>query len=136
VAALATVLAPAQAPAAELESTRWKLVEVAGRPAGPSEAGRWPYIELRAAEKPGDRPSLRGSGGCNRLAGSYRLDGSAVEFGPVASTRMACAQGMEQEQAVLEALAGTRMWKILARLLELCDKDGTMLARFEARDLK
>jgi heat shock protein HslJ len=111
-------------------------VEVAGRPASASGAERWPYIKLRAAEKPGDRPALRGSGGCNRLAGSYHLNGTAVEFGPVASTRMACAQGMEQEQAMLEALAGTRMWKIRARHLELCDKDGRLLARFEARDVK
>lgn len=34
--------------------------------------------------------SLSGTDGCNRLVGSWTADGDTVEFGPLASTRMAC----------------------------------------------
>jgi heat shock protein HslJ len=135
-AALAAGPAAAQATGAELENTLWRLTELAGRPAGAAQEPKGPYIELRAGDKPGEKPSLRGSGGCNRLVGSYRLKGSAIEFGPVASTRMACAHGMEQEQDMLEALAAVRMWKIQARQLDLCDADGKLLARFGAGERK
>lgn len=130
--ALAALPAAAQAQAEQLENTYWKLTELAGKPAFAVPEQREPHIVLQA----GDKPSLRGSGGCNRLVGSYRLKGTAIEFGPVASTRMACARGMDQEQDMLEALAAVRMWKIQARQLDLCDADGKLLARFEAREQK
>jgi heat shock protein HslJ len=46
-----------------------------------------------------------GSGGCNRFHGPYTLDGSALRFGAMASTMMACApEAMEQERTFLDAL--------------------------------
>jgi heat shock protein HslJ len=133
-ACLAAAPAAAQPQGAELENTHWRLTELSGKPVGAAGGERGPYIELRAGENPGDRPSLRGHGGCNRLVGGYRLKGNAIQFGPIASTRMACASGMDQEHAMLEMLAGARMWKIRGRQLDLCDADGKLLARFEARE--
>jgi heat shock protein HslJ len=50
---------------------------------------------------------VSGSGGCNRVSGSYTRDGSKLELGPLISTRMACADQRltEQEGAFLSALA-------------------------------
>ena len=33
---------------------------------------------------------VSGSGGCNRLAGTYTASGEQLAFGPLATTRMAC----------------------------------------------
>jgi heat shock protein HslJ len=74
--------------------------------------------ELRAADVNGapivgDRPlTLRlaagqaaGSSGCNSFTASYRLSGDELDFGPIASTRMACeTQVMEQESRYLAIL--------------------------------
>jgi hypothetical protein len=57
--------------------------------------------------------NVSGSTGCNSISGSYALDGSALTFGPLATTRMACEDAlMAQEAAVLEALAGVSGWEI------------------------
>lgn len=43
--------------------------------------------------------------GCNRLIGSYRRHGGFLSFGRIAGTRMACADGLgEQEGAFLQAM--------------------------------
>src|SRR4051812_43306817 len=34
--------------------------------------------------------SVSGSDGCNQLNGTWKLDGSSIEFGPFAATMMAC----------------------------------------------
>lgn len=48
---------------------------------------------------------VSGSSGCNTYNGAYTLDGTTVKIGPLASTRMACAQPvMDQEAAFLTAL--------------------------------
>ena len=48
---------------------------------------------------------MSGSSGCNTYSGGYKLDGSTVTIGPLASTRMACDQAlMDQETAFLTAL--------------------------------
>jgi heat shock protein HslJ len=48
---------------------------------------------------------VNGSSGCNTYNGAYTLDGNTVKIGPLATTRMACAQPvMDQETAFLAAL--------------------------------
>jgi putative lipoprotein len=54
-----------------------------------------------------------GSGGCNRFTGSYTIDGAALSFGPVASTRMACPPAvMDQEGKFFAALGDARGWRV------------------------
>lgn len=49
---------------------------------------------------------VSGSGGCNRLAGRLDPGGERLAFGPLAATRMACAEAlMRQEQRFFETLA-------------------------------
>ena len=48
---------------------------------------------------------LAGSGGCNRLIGSYTLDGDTLSITPAGSTMMACAPAlMNQERTLLDLL--------------------------------
>lgn len=50
---------------------------------------------------------LSGTGGCNRLTSSFRLEGEKLSLEPVASTRMLCAPAVNnQEAALLRFLGG------------------------------
>jgi copper homeostasis protein (lipoprotein) len=116
---------------AALENTYWKLVQLRGRPVDDVERQREAHIVLQPAQR-----RLAGSGGCNRLVGSYTLAGERLSFGGAAATRMACPQGMAQEQTFLDALAAAARWRIDAQRLELLDAQGASLARFEAVALR
>jgi heat shock protein HslJ len=52
--------------------------------------------------------TVSGFSGCNRFSGTYTLDGNAITFGPLASTRMACMDSVNTiETKMLEALSNT-----------------------------
>ena len=54
-----------------------------------------------------------GSSGCNTYTGPYTVDGQSLDFGALASTRMACAgAAMALEQAYLAALDGVTTWAV------------------------
>jgi heat shock protein HslJ len=80
---------------------------------------------------------LTGHTSCNTMNGSYTLEGVTLKVGPVATTRMACAQlQMEQEDRILTALELAVSARVRDDgLLELRDADGRGLlraTRFEA----
>jgi len=89
---------------ADLAGTAWTLVSI----------GDTPAIEGAGARLSFDSGgNVSGSTGCNSISGSYALDGSALTFGPLATTRMACEDAlMVQEVAVLEALSGVSGWGV------------------------
>ena len=111
-------------PGATLENTEWRLTELGGRPAlaGPS---------LRLEET---AIQARGNTGCNNFFGRYEIDGNALRFGPVASTRRACADDTmnRQESAFLKVLGESRTWRITGDTLILGGEAGE-LARFAAQ---
>lgn len=52
-----------------------------------------------------------GNGGCNRFTGTATVEGQAVSFGPLASTRRMCPEPiMDQEQRYFAALARVKRW--------------------------
>lgn len=112
---------------APLVGTYWRLIEVAGA-VRMSEADP----ELRAHILLHQEDSrLSGSGGCNRLMGGYELTDDGLEFGPTATTKMACApEAMTVEQPLLDALDATTGYVIDGEFLTLIGDEGD-LARFE-----
>lgn len=61
----------------------------------------------------GSAGEVSGETGCNRFSGTMSLDGAALTFGPLSTTRMACEPPlMEQERAVLDALGGVTGWSV------------------------
>lgn len=113
----------------KLEGTRWAPVELDGKAVpAPAAKEREPFVVFGPE---GNR--LVGSGGCNRFAGSYERKGADLKFGPIASTRMACADGMATEDAFLAALSATAKWRITGERLELADAQDKVLATLEAR---
>ena len=75
---------------------------------------------------------MSGSGGCNRLTGSYEINGDQLKFGQMAGTMMMCPQGMDTEQAFLKSLGQVSKWKITGQSLQLLDSGGKVLAQFKA----
>jgi copper homeostasis protein (lipoprotein) len=112
---------------ASLENTHWKLMRLGTEDVTVADPQREPYLILQS-----DQKRVAGSGGCNRLMGSYTLDGERLTFGQMAGTLMACPQGMEQEKAFHDALAQTARWGIVGERLELFDDAGNLAAQFEA----
>lgn len=123
VAACAAV-PPAGAPM-PLEGTYWKLVTLRGTVVPAAAPGHEPHLVLRAAAR-----RVSGSGGCNRVAGSYTLEGSLLRFGPAAGTRMACPAGMDVEAAFLAMLGAVAGWRIAGDRLELLDASGAIVAQW------
>ncbi len=114
---------PAAAPAsASLAGREWALESLAGE-AIPAATGGRPITITFADGR------VSGSGGCNRFSGTYTLTGDALQFGPLAATKMACP-AMELEGRVFAALQAVRRWKVVAGSLELLDASGKVLARF------
>lgn len=114
-----------------LVNTYWKLVQLRGAPVTVAPNQREPHLILQMQ---GNR--VVGSGGCNRLTGSYTLNGDFVGFGGVAATRMACPDGMEQEGAFLRALGEVKSWRVRGDELALLDDANAAILQFVAVDLR
>jgi len=75
---------------------------------------------------------VTGNATCNRYVGAYAVDGEAIRFGPLATTRMACPDEelAEQERAYLAGLAAAASWSVRGDRLELRDAHGALQATF------
>lgn len=78
-----------------------------------------------------------GSGGCNRITGTAKIDGRAIAFGPMAATRKMCPPAvMGQETKFLSALGEVKAWEadVPRGKLILRDAAGTALVVFARMD--
>ncbi len=84
-------------------------------PAAPAAAGA-PVPTPRALQLNFDRERLAVARLCNALSASYRLQGNALQIGPVRGTLMACpdAAAMALEQKVGKRLPQASGWRIAA----------------------
>jgi heat shock protein HslJ len=103
-------------------------------------AGDWTVTMLRTADAvsspvPGSTLTLSlangnasGSAGCNNFNGGFTVDGQQLTFGPLATTRKACADPAigKQETDYLAALAATRTFSSTSSMLTLLAEDGTI----------
>ena len=112
-----------------LEKTEWKLIRLGHAAVKGDDLRRPPQIVLDPVSR-----RASGSGGCNRIMGGYELKGDKLTFARMASTMMACPDGMETEQKFLKALGQVTRWKIAGRQLELMDGSGKVVAVFEVAD--
>jgi heat shock protein HslJ len=79
-----------------LQGGEWVVEEIAGVPVVPDSRVTLNFL-------PDGR--VAGSGGCNRYTATYTVTGEGMTIGAAATTRMACAQAlMDQEQRFLEML--------------------------------
>jgi len=104
---------------------KWRLVELGGK-AVPT-LPRPPDIEFQAEGR------AAGSGGCNRFSTDYKVTGKTLQFGRIASTRMAClaADAMEWEDRYLDALQKTASFQRTGGELVLLGAKGEILGRLK-----
>lgn len=117
--------------AASLENTDWKLTRLGKTAVTVAPLQREPHLLLNS-----ETHRVSGSGGCNGLTGGYELNGKELSFSQMATTMMACPEGMDLERAFLNGLEKARVWKVTGHKLELFDASGNPVASFEARDVK
>lgn len=118
----------AEAPAASITGTRWRLTEIRGQAvASAAEGQKEAFILLQAADN-----RFHGSGGCNKLAGAFELqEGSRIAFTQIASTKMACPD-MSIEAELLQILEMVDNYSLIGKVLTLNRARMVSLARFEA----
>lgn len=121
---MAMAFAVIPAAAADLAGSEWRPTEIGGTAWTGSEA----FVRFEGEGR------LAGDSGCNSFFGKYRLDGEAIEIGPLAMTRKACPEPvMAAETALLQALEGATGFLRDGTRLTLSDQGGE-LASFAQTD--
>jgi heat shock protein HslJ len=118
---------PAQS-AMGLTGQTWQVAEICGNPTAAGQQDRPPHLVFSAEGR------ISGSTGCNRLTGTYQLDGKALKFSPLAMTKMACPPPLDaQERAFIQAINATASVRESGNILELLDAGGKVQMRLQAR---
>jgi putative lipoprotein len=112
--------------APSIENRDWELVALGERSDPHGASGRPVTLRLDSASG-----RAAGFAGCNRYSSAYALSADSLSFQMTLSTKMACPDGMEVEQAFLEALPAVRTFQATDSTLTLDGPNGA-LARFRA----
>ena len=113
-------------PAAEAGSSNSPFVGINWRLSSPSNGSRIaPSLQLSSEGR------VAGSDGCNRLVGSYTLDGDRVRFLSLAASRMSCSAMNGRDADFQRAVMETAQWRISRSELQLLAEDGRLLLLLE-----
>jgi putative lipoprotein len=104
----------------------WRLVALDGEPASQGAGDRPVDMMLD------DSGRVSGFSGCNRFMGTYARTHNRLSFSQLASTMMACPEGMDLEQRFLDALAGVSAYHLDGGGLALLDDQGKVILSFES----
>ena len=103
----------------------WMLVEM-GKEKITADAGKTPFIML-------SENRLSGFSSCNRLVGSYVLDGETLTFSRIGSTKMLCEAVRDLETTFIQSLEKTRYWKYKCKKLCLFDENKVLIMKFKIK---
>ncbi|MET3493734.1 META domain-containing protein [Variovorax boronicumulans] len=105
-----------------IEGPVWRLAQLGDEPIAPGGEAQIQF----------DRSSGRvsGSGGCNRVSGTFTRSGISLRIGQIAATRMACADPARSanEAQFLSALQSTTSYSLAPGRLALLDASGRTVA--------
>ena len=108
----------------------WNIVEVNGTKVNMTDDTESPFIGFNVNEN-----RVYGNSGCNRMTGTLSVNtkSKSLNFGNVASTRMAC-HNMELENRVLEAVNIVSTYNVLKDgSIGLYDKGNKMVMKLEKK---
>ena len=100
--------------AASLLESKWVLQTVEGNAIKMPEGAEKPWVKLA---KEGSK--IEGFGGCNNLFGGFELNGDAIKFPNLASTKKYCEEVQPTETAFMSALRSTDHFKLDGSTLTL-----------------
>ncbi len=113
-----------------IEGPNWRLVQLGDEPIAPSsEPQRDAQIQFDVSSG-----RVTGSGGCNRIFGSFQRSGNTLSIGQLGATRMACTDPVRSvnETSFFAALQSTARYRLQgpSRLI-LLDASGRAVATLE-----
>ncbi len=110
-----------------IEGPTWRLVQLGDQPIAPgTDAQRDAQIQFD-----GSSGRVTGSGGCNRVSGTFQRSGNSLRMSQLAATRMACADPVRgsDETAFFAALQATASYRLQGPArLSLLDAGGRTVA--------
>jgi heat shock protein HslJ len=104
---------------------KWVFQSIAGDALKLPEGTETPWLQLA-----GDQ--LQGFGGCNRLMGGYKMEGTALSFSDIGSTKKYCEGIQPTENAITGLLRQVDGYKMEGGLLKLLGA-GKELAALKAQ---
>jgi heat shock protein HslJ len=104
---------------------KWVFQSIAGEALKMPEGTEMPWLQLA-----GDQ--LQGFGGCNQLMGGYKMEGTALSFSDVGSTKKYCEGVQPTENAITGLLRQVDGYKMEGGLLKLLGA-GKELAALKAQ---
>jgi len=84
--------------ATSLRDTKWVFESLGGEALKMPDGREQPWLQLA-----GDQ--LTGFGGCNKLMGSYKMDGTKLSFSGIGSTKMYC-EGIQPTETAITSMLG------------------------------
>ena len=103
-----------------------EAIELAGKPLPAQDPKREAHLQFQSGGR------VSGSDGCNRITGTYELNGDRVAFRQMAATQMACLNEDDVERQFRNALQNATRLTVAGDRLELFEPTGTRLAAFTA----
>ena len=112
----------------ELTGTRWVLEAIKGEPVATAADAGPAYLQLNSGDY-----TVEGYSGCNQFSGSWSMDDERISFGALAMTMRACIDGMDTEQAYMEALKAMDSHAIDGDILRIYG-EGAEILTFKAQN--
>jgi copper homeostasis protein (lipoprotein) len=105
----------------------WIAIEVEQEKIEFEEIGRFPSLTL-------SNGTCSGYSSCNRLHGTYTLDGNKITFGAIAVTKMFCMDVKEVEKNYLHALSKVQHWEYKQNQLHFLDENKQVRIVFREKE--
>ena len=124
---------------ASLTNTYWRIDALAGEAiAGLPADSREPHLILRTQDdSTADAPRFSATVGCNGMMGEFNQRGSALTFGRVAGTLMACPPPLgDLERTLAQTLETVQSYRINGETMVLLDGTNEIIAVLTAVYLK
>jgi heat shock protein HslJ len=103
----------------------WQLISY-GDPESPVALETGTSITAEFVPETDTSGTVGGNATCNSYTTSYTVDGDQIGFGPIASTRMMCPVGADQESAFLAALESAESYQIVGPNMQIVYDGGVL----------
>nr|WP_174506730.1 META domain-containing protein [Acinetobacter sp. Marseille-Q1620] len=110
-----------------LHHRTWNLTHIGTLEFRPESGHKMPSIQF-------DQTHMRFSGfdGCNRIMGTYQINGQNIQIGPSAGTKMMCHNNQQLTIRFNNALSKVTSFRASGHTLKFLDRQGQLLLQFEA----
>ena len=109
----------------EILDKEWIVTQI-GKEKVSVSAEKTPWIKLSEGR-------VSGFSACNRMIGSYTLEGETLTFGAIGGTKMFCQEVADLEDVFIQTLQKIRYWKSKSGKLRLFDEKKKLIMKFKIK---